>query len=101
MNAGKRTALKTEAVLKQIQKAHQALSEFPSSWHKKNDCEERYAEPLFLEIELMINILGTHHQHMIEHQGRAMENRMKASSTVPNLDNTGVEVSLGMQSVAC
>lgn len=82
-----------EMLMEKMKKADEALHAFPSSFYgKKKGRDERMAEPLLNEIELMRDIIGSTIKRLREQQERSKMNRNKETGTKPSLFNTETRV---------
>ena len=68
---------------------------FPKSWSQISKDGERVAEPIFVEIEIIINIVGTHLDEMIAQCKKTKENKAKRVSTLPSSANTETTIIKG------
>jgi hypothetical protein len=84
----KRSPLTKDKVVDQLSKIDKCMGTFPSSYHRKVKDGSKYGEPIFAELLICKNILGDHHQEMLQQDARNKDSMRHAESAVPLSFNT-------------
>ena len=84
---GKLEQLTKEEVRKQMDKAGDCLHAFPSSFYNRNKNGDRYGEALLIQIETMIDIIGSHLDEMYADDDRKKQNNSKTTGMLPSSAN--------------
>ena len=84
-----------EEVSNEFKKVCKTYRAFPSAWYRINMGGERVGDVILAEIEIMIDIVGTHLDHMDESTARTKANKSKAKSTLPCSTNAASWLILG------
>ena len=88
--------LTQEKVTEEFKKACCAFQAFPKRWYRTKKDGDRHAEPFLLEMEAIIDIVGSHLDEMIEQAERTASNKSRTRANLPSTTKVDSSIIKGL-----